>query len=88
MRTWNLGTGNWNMVLWRAWDEVLGSELMVMEWILAIDLWDGSEKAEGTGKRSRKLLCNHTYEDRIMIPSLKNKSTLVLPNFPVNGIPI
>lgn len=50
MRTWNLGTGNWNTVLWRAWDEILGSELTVMEWILAIDLWDESEKAERTGK--------------------------------------
>lgn len=86
MRTRNLGTRNWNTVLWRAWDEILGSELM--EWVLAKELWDGSEKTEGTGKRSRKLLCDHTYEDCIMIPSLKSKSTLVLPNISVIGIPI
>lgn len=54
---------------------------------MAIELWGGSEKTEGSGTRSRKLLHDHTYEDCIMIPSLKSKSTPVLPNVSVVGIP-
>lgn len=86
--TWNLGTGNWNTVLWRAWDEILGSELTGMEWVVDVELWDGSEKTEGAGTRSRELLCDHTYEDCIMVPSLKSKRTLALPSTSVIGIPI
>jgi len=55
---------------------------------VATELCDGREKTEGAGTRSRKLLCDHTYKDSIMIPLLKSKCTLILPNVSVIDIAI
>lgn len=88
MNIWNFATGNWNLVLWRTWDEILGSELAMVEWVVAIELWDGSEKTEGAGRGSGKLFLDHTCEDHVMIPSLKSHSSLAFPDISVIGIPI
>lgn len=58
-----------------------------MEWVVATEQWDGSEKVEGAEK-SRKPLCDYTCEDWIMMHSLKSNSTLVLSNISVIAVPI
>lgn len=52
-----MGTSNWNMILLKAWDKILcwSWGLTATEWVVVMELWNGSEKAEGTGKMSRKL---------------------------------
>lgn len=60
--------------------KILGSELAMVEWVMAIELWDGSKTTEGAGRGSGKLFCD---EDHVMIPSLKSNSTLRFPDISV-----
>lgn len=55
----------------------------MVEWIVAVEIWDGREKPEGAGRGSGKLFCDHTCEDHVIIPSLKSNSTLGFPDISV-----